>query len=318
MQEETLIKGDHKMMEEIIKTLETHDTFLNHLLENQKNLESTLKGAINFNGDNIEVIGFNQKKVIETLEATIRELKSAQKELAETKEELKKTKGVLYEMTELIANDSLNRESEAKSVVIWNLDEKALGDIRGQDAVKLLAIAIVRKFYPEAYEPGLIAKRLPNARSGHNRLRLMVSFTTIHEKQMFLSRCLELNFRTVHGGKTLLQRHVANKAKGVAKYLNELPQKKESKFTASFHGVISEKAKGTPKMENSHIYTRFVEKPLIRLKSVIENTVPPDKPSPHLDDSLRISADEILSWYWSSDDSTMKTLTTKGNHNTNS
>ena len=45
-------------------------------------------------------------------------------------------------MTELVTNDSLRRESEAKSVVMWNLDEgafkrSAVKDMENHDAIKL-------------------------------------------------------------------------------------------------------------------------------------------------------------------------------------
>ena len=318
-------KNDHKMMDQIVSSLEVYERKFKDVLENQK----YLKEAIECNSDNVAIIDRNQKVLIGELEVALENLQCAKNELdfvkttlVKTKEELKSTKKMLFEMTELVTNDSLRRESEAKSVVMWNLDEGSLNrsafrDMENHDAIKLFALNTVKNYFPEVYTPGLKAKRLPNAKCSQNKLRLLVSFTTVHEKQMFLTRCYEMGFKTVHGGKTLLQRLVAKKAKSIAKNLNDLPQTKGSIFTASSNGVITEKSKNIYRMESSYKLTKIVEKPLTYLTSIIDNTVPPDKPSPNVDDSQRSLADAILYWYWSSDDSTTKASTSRRNHNTN-
>ena len=276
------------------------------------------------------------KTLKEDLEATLKDLHSTKEELKETKAELKDTKDSLFEMSELVSNDTLKRDYEARNVIIWNLDEKVLEDTtrKRSNVLKSLAMETIRKYLPEVYEPGVTVKRLPNASSGRNRLRLIVTFATIHEKQMFLARCSKARFKTVLGGKTLLQRHVANRTKGLAKILNDLENENEnSDFSALSNGLLLVKSKRTfkskePDYENCYdslkkptrndhssqnaAQTCIIEKPLSYLRNSLLHTVQlynqvfPTKPVEH-----SYNNGILLQWYWSMIKDTLTAMETK-------
>ena len=313
MSPEAMAEENQNTIKQLIESFRSYDEKLKCLLENQKSIEEVVEN----NSNNVDTLSRNQDILINELEAALTDLQNTKDELKKTKYDLKKTKDTLFEMTELIANDSLKRESESKTVVVWNLDHNALGDSTRQKttdskALKSFAMdTLIKKFLPEVYEPGLVVKRLPNSNRGLNRLRLIVTFTTVHEKQMFLSRCFESGFRTVQGGKTSLQRKVVSKHTIIAESLNKTQKSRESEFASTSNGMVTERNKRAPKERNLYknpsnetllndhrSSTKILDRPLSYLKSTLDE--PPPLSNEDLKRLNRISTDEVLLfWYWS-------------------
>lgn len=329
MENSKLNECSNETLRQILESLKIFDTKL-----------MKLEDTVETNGENLDIVHHNQKTLKEELEATLKELHSAKEELKKTKAELKDTKDMLFEMSELVSNDTLKRDYEARNVIIWNLDEKVLEDTtrKRNNVLKSLAMETIRKYLPEVYEPGVTVKRLPNACSGRNRLRLMVTFATIHEKQMFLARCSKARLKTVLGGKTLLQRHVANRTKGLAKILNGLENENEnSDFSALSNGLLLVKSKRTFKSKendyencydspkkptlNDHssqnaTQTCIIEKPLSYLRNSLLHTVQlynqvfTAKQVEHSSNN-----GILLQWYWSITKDTLTKVDTKERQN---